>query len=107
MKAGQKLLLILAVAGSTIGITVSLSRVRLDPAWTVALPGGVVCLGLFLISRLLQNEVARFDDEQRSKIESARCNLASAPAKNGKLADHRADQLLPVARDNEGAFPAQ
>ena len=74
MKAVQKLLLIMAVAGLTIGIPVTVSRARLDAALTIPLPVGVVCLGLFLISLPLREEVERFDEEQHSKITSAKRN---------------------------------
>jgi len=47
----------LAVVGLGIGIPVSVSHAQLDPAWTVALPGGAISLGLFLITLLLKSQV--------------------------------------------------
>ena len=71
MKRLPKLLLALAVSALTMGAIVDFSGVKFAPEWTVALPAGVILLGLFMISWLLQNEVAQFDAEERSKIESA------------------------------------
>jgi hypothetical protein len=67
----QKLLLILAVVSFVIGIPVTLLRVQISPAWTVALPVGVVCLGLFLLSYIWHDEMLKFDDDARLRIESA------------------------------------
>lgn len=71
MKRLPKLLLALAVPALTMGAIVDFSGVKIAPEWTVALPAGVILLGLFMISWLLQDEVAQFDAEERSKIESA------------------------------------
>ena len=35
------------------------------------MPVGAVCLGLFLVTILLQQEVARFDEEERARLELA------------------------------------
>jgi len=71
VKLPAKVLLIISVTALVVGIFVTLSRVDLAPAWTVALPLGVSCFGLFLITLLLQKEVAKFDEEERIKIELA------------------------------------
>src|SRR2546423_1779382 len=47
--------------------TVSSSHIA--PAWAVAMPIGAMCLGWFLIAFMLQNEVARFDEETRVRSE--------------------------------------
>jgi len=72
MKAFQKWLLALAVTGLVVGVFVSLSRADLAPAWMLALPLGVILTGLFLVTLLLQNEVTKFDAEERLKIEQAK-----------------------------------
>jgi|ERR1051326_3887143 low affinity Fe/Cu permease len=69
MKAFQKWLLALAVTGLVVGVFVSLSHADLAPAWMLALPLGVILTGLFLVTLLLQNEVTKFDAEERFKIE--------------------------------------
>jgi hypothetical protein len=70
MKPIQKSLLAVAVAGIAAGIPVTIIRHPLNPAWTLALPIGVVSLGMLLISWLMRKEVARFDEEHRSTAES-------------------------------------
>jgi len=35
-------------------------------SWYLTFPAGVILLGLFMLSYVLQKEVARFDEEQRS-----------------------------------------
>jgi len=67
----QKTLLALAVAGLLIGIPVTAIRATPPPALTLALPLGMTFLGLFLLSRLWQKEIARFDAEERLRHERA------------------------------------
>ena len=86
MKAMLKALLGFAVAGLVVGIVVMSSRARLDPLWTLALPVGVSFVGLFLISFLWRDELARFDAEERAKHDSA---MHHPPA--------RADAAAPAA----------
>jgi hypothetical protein len=72
MKPGHKLLLILALAALATGMVVSFSSASFAPAWTVALPLGVVSLGFFAISMAVRREVARFDEEQRVETDEVR-----------------------------------
>ena len=72
MKAFQKWLLALAVIGLVGGVFVTLSHADLAPVWMLALPLGVILTGLFLVTLLLQNEVTKFDAEERLKIEQAK-----------------------------------
>jgi hypothetical protein len=72
MKAFQKWLLVLAVTGLVVGVFVTLSHGDLAPAWMLALPLGVILTGLFLVTLLLQNEVAKFDADERLKVEQAK-----------------------------------
>jgi len=71
MDAVQKLLLTLAAVCMVIGIPVTFSHAEAAPFWALALPMGAVFLGMFLISLLWQREMAKFDEEERSKTESA------------------------------------
>ena len=86
MKAMLKVLLVIAVAGLVIGIMVTSSRARLDPIWTLALPVGVSFVGLFLISFIWRDELARFDAEEHAKHDPA---MHHPPA--------RADAAAPAA----------
>ena len=69
MKAFQKWLLTLAATGLAGGVFVTLSHADLAPAWALALPLGVILAGLFLVTLLLQNEVEKFDADERLKVE--------------------------------------
>jgi uncharacterized membrane protein len=71
MKTMLKVLLAVGVAGLVIGIPVTFSHAQMSPLWTLALPVGVTFLGLFLITYLWRNELAKFDAEERAKAESA------------------------------------
>jgi hypothetical protein len=71
MKSFQKLLLAIAVMCLVSGISVSFTHAQVAPAWIVAFPAGVVHLGLLLISRLLQKEAAKCDEEESSSLQSA------------------------------------
>ncbi len=83
MKASAKWLLTLALTGLGGGLFLIWSGAKAAPAWAVLLPLGAICWGMFLITLLLQKEVASFDAEERWKIESAGRNRACA-AEQGK-----------------------
>jgi hypothetical protein len=53
------------VAGSIIDF----GGFNLNPAWTVALPVGAICYGLFLISFMLEKEVAKFDEDEGKELQ--------------------------------------
>jgi hypothetical protein len=72
MKTLQKWLLALAVTGLVVGVFVSLSHADMAPAWMVTLPLGVILTGLFLVTLVLQNELTKFDAEERLKSEQAK-----------------------------------
>ena len=65
-----KVLFAAGVVCLVLGVLVSADVVdsKSHPSLTVALPAGVICLGLFFISYILQGEVARFDEEQRARL---------------------------------------
>ncbi len=72
MQSIQKWLLALGVAGLALGIAVTAIPSGLAPLWTLALPLGAVFLGLFLLTHLWHKELAKFDEEEHLRIESAR-----------------------------------
>jgi len=96
MQRARKLLFLLAVIGLGIGLPVTLSRARVSPLWTIALPIGVVSLELFMISRVMEKETARFDAEQRLKPgPPGRRGSPDSPAVNGP-ANHNQDRSSPA-----------
>ena len=87
MKPIQRLLLFLALAGFAIGIPVAFIREPFDPAWTFALPVGVVFLGMFYITTVLRHETEKFDEEQRLSNEQARPRNSGAIARSNLRAN--------------------
>ena len=53
------------------GSVVAFGNPAIPVGWTVAVPVGAVCFGLFLVTFLLQQEAARFDQEERARLELA------------------------------------
>ena len=97
----QKVLLTSALTALAFGLVVSVSRISFAPELTVALPTGVILLGLFLISRLFHKEMARFDREHRSKIESAMREHAALCAEANESPEHSAVAHEPVGATSE------
>jgi hypothetical protein len=64
-----KTFLAAAVVGFSIGSIVDFSNLTTDPEWTVAMPLGAVFFGLFLISLMLEREMAAFDQEEAKRLE--------------------------------------
>jgi hypothetical protein len=76
-----KVLLAVALTAFAIGSVVAFGSPEIPLGWTVAWPLGAVCFGLFLVTFLLQQEVARFDEEERARLEVADCY----PARHAEL----------------------
>jgi hypothetical protein len=70
MKKLTKILLGLTITGLTLGILFAAGVVQAGDAvgWYMLLPGGAICFGVFLISYMLEKEVALFDAEQESRF---------------------------------------
>jgi hypothetical protein len=64
-----KTFLATAVIGFIVGSVIDFSNLTTDPKWTVAMPLGAVSFGLFLISLMLQKEMAAFDREEAIRLE--------------------------------------
>jgi hypothetical protein len=64
-----KKLLVIAVVNLVIGLAfvTGIVNVQNTVAFYVALPLGAVSLGLFLIFRMLEKEVALYDEEQQAR----------------------------------------
>jgi hypothetical protein len=63
-----KILLTASVTGFTAGSIIDFGGFNLNPAWTMVLPLGAVFFGLFLISFMLEKEMAKFDRENAEKL---------------------------------------
>jgi hypothetical protein len=76
-------LLAAVVIGFIVGSVVDFTKLTTNPAWTVAMPLGTVFFGLFLISLMLQREMAAFDREEAMKLELV-AQDTTAPARRQK-----------------------
>ena len=75
MKRTTKALLIACVVSLVAGLLVSADFIKMPNAVTgvyVLLPAGAVLFGLFLISKALEKEMTRYDEEQKANRNSAR-----------------------------------
>ncbi|MGA2030310.1 MAG: hypothetical protein ABSG87_09595 [Verrucomicrobiota bacterium] len=79
----SKSLLAVSVTGLVAGSVINFGGFNLNPAWTVALPFGAVFYGLFLISFMLEKEVAKFDEEEAEELRSIQASYV-APARKQK-----------------------
>ncbi len=71
-----KFFLTVSLAGFAAGSIVDFGGFSVHPAWTIVLPLGAVFFSLFLISLMMEKEMAKFDAEQAERFESARRNEA-------------------------------
>jgi len=65
----SKTLLAISVTGIVAGSIIDFGRFNFNPAWTVALPFGAIAYGLFLISFMLEKEVAKFDEDEAKELQ--------------------------------------
>jgi hypothetical protein len=94
-----KTLLVLALAGLVSGMVFVTGLINVENmvALYAALPAGAILFGLFLISRMLEKETARYDQEQGD-------SLAAANAANSNLAN---DSCSPNKRGRSALIEAR
>ena len=63
-----KILLVAGVSGMAGGIVIDCRNAFNIPELSAVLPLGTIALGAFFIMFILQNEMAKYDEEQRSKL---------------------------------------
>jgi hypothetical protein len=68
MTSITKTLLTVSMTGFVAGSLIDFGGFNLNPAWTMVLPLGAVFFGLFLISFMLQKEMAEFDARAAEKL---------------------------------------
>ena len=76
-----KVLLAVSLIAFALGSVAAFGDPGIPVGWTVAMPLGAVCLGLFLVTFLLQKEVALFDEEERARLDLAGGYAATSPGK--------------------------
>ena len=64
-------LLAVSLTAFAVGSVVTFGSSEIPVGWTVAVPVGAIFFGLFLVAFMLQKEVARFDEEERARLELA------------------------------------
>jgi hypothetical protein len=75
-----KILLTLSIAGLALGLAFASNLINAGgiTAFYVLLPAGAIFFGLFLISLMLEKEVAQYDVEQRNQVAALNAQPASA-----------------------------
>ena len=81
----SKTLLAASVTGLVAGSVIDFGEFSLNPAWTAVLPFGAISYGLFLISFMLEKEVAKFDEDEEKELQFINEGYA-APASRQKPA---------------------
>src|ERR1700679_1101016 len=93
----SKTLLAVSVTGLVAGSIIDFGGFNLNPAWTVALPFGAISYGLFLISFMLEKEVAKFDEDEEKELQLIKDSYA-APAPRQKPAARAIIIQLPTEK---------
>ena len=83
-----------SVTGLVAGSIVDFGGFNMNPAWTVALPLGAVAYGLFLISYMLESEVAKFDEDEAKELQSIQDRFATPELKETSIIQPAIIQLL-------------
>jgi len=65
----SKTLLAVTITGLVAGSIIDFGGFNINLAWAAALPFGAVFYGLFLISFMLEKEVARFDEDEAKELQ--------------------------------------
>jgi hypothetical protein len=60
----SRTILAASVTGLVAGGIIDYRGVHLDAAWAVVLPFGAIFYGMFLISFMMEKEVAKFDEDE-------------------------------------------
>jgi hypothetical protein len=78
----SKTFLAASTTGFAAGSVIDFGGFSVIPALTAALPLGAVFFGLFMISFMMEKEMAGFDEEEAGKLQLIRCSTDTpAPAR--------------------------
>jgi len=72
MTTATKTFLAVSLTGFALGAVIDFGGFPVNPMLTVALPVGAIFLGVFLVSLIVEKEVALYDAEQAKKFALAR-----------------------------------
>jgi hypothetical protein len=93
----SKTLLAVTITGLVAGSIIDFGGFNLNPAWTVALPFGAIAYGMFLISFMLEKEVAKFDADEAKELQLIK-DIHAMPAPRQKPAIQPIIIPLPVEK---------
>jgi len=80
-----KAFLAVSLTAFAVGSVVTLGSPEIPVGWTVAMPVGAIFFGLFLVTFMLQKEVAEFDEGERARLKLAERH-AARPANAAAIA---------------------
>jgi hypothetical protein len=80
MTIATKIFLGISITGFVVGSVIDFGGLEVNPMLTAVLPVGAIFLGVFLISLVLEKEVALFDKEQALKLALVREHAAKSHA---------------------------
>lgn len=81
-----KILLAICATAFVTGLAVTAGNFDLPPAWGVAMPLSAIFFGAFLVTRMLQDEMAKFDEERRAQVARVHRQSATVEVKRPALA---------------------
>ena len=91
-----KVLLAVSLAAFAVGIVAAFGNPGIPVGWTVMIPLGAVCCGLFLVTFLLQKEVSRFDEEELARLALAEGDGAGHANEAASTVSSTATNLTPA-----------
>jgi hypothetical protein len=94
MKVVQKRLLGLALTGLLGGTFLTVCRARFPDVLAIVLPLGATFAGLFLLTFVFQGEMAKFDAEERLRIEAARSHRTLDSEKPKKTRSDASESMI-------------
>ena len=77
-----KAFLAVSLTAFAVGSVVTFGSPEIPVGWTVGMPVGAIFFGLFLVTFMLQKEVARFDEEELRRLELA---APTAPYRSARM----------------------
>jgi hypothetical protein len=83
----SKTLLAVTVTGLVAGSLINFGGFNPNPAWEVMLPFGAVFYGLFLISFMLEKEVATFDSDEAKELQLIKDSYSEPVPKQNPAAE--------------------
>ncbi len=69
------------MTGFVVGGVLDFGGFKINPVWTVALPLGAIAYGMFLISFMLEKEVAKFDEDEARELQLIKDSYATPAPK--------------------------